>query len=162
MTIERQWDWRNVRSRYYRACFESSQFAAGAIRLAEIYPTDYADFPVFAEVETDLDKLRFNVLGLGTVSIWETPHFAFFERPNGLKIYSNYIEDYYGISEISGSVDKFNTLKDHLLNHPERRSLLGRTKVLNAKWILIVDGTHRAALAAHRLEARVKVLVTDR
>ncbi len=130
--------------------------------MADIYPTDYADFPVFAEVETDLEKLRFNILGLGTVSIWETPHFAFFEHPNGLEIYSNYIEDHYGVSEISGSVRKFNTLKDHLLDNPERRSLLGRTKNLKAKWMVIVDGTHRAAFAAHHSHTRVKVLVTDR
>ncbi len=130
--------------------------------MADIYPTDYADFPVFAEVETDLDKLRFNVLGLGSVSIWETPHFAFFEHPNGLEIYSNYIKEHYGTSEIPGSVHKFKTLQDHILNHPERTSLLGRTKVLNANWMVIVDGTHRAALSAHRSQPRVKVMVTDR
>jgi hypothetical protein len=113
-------------------------------------------------VETSFDELRFNVMGIGTVSIWQTPHFAFLGHPQGLEIYSNYITKFYGLSELAVSVHKFSTLKEYLSCNPERASILGRVNSVRSKHMIVVDGTHRAALAAHGSESGLKVMVTDR
>jgi hypothetical protein len=162
LQIRRLRDRHTIRSLYYRSCFESSQFAARATRVSDAYSTDYANFPVFAEVDVSLDELRFNVMGIGIVSIWQTPHFAFLTHPDGMRIYSNYILEFYGQSELADSVHKFSTLEKYLLHNPERASILGRVNSPGAKYIIIADGTHRAALAAHGLVSRINVMVTDR
>jgi hypothetical protein len=146
---------------YFRLCIETSALRKRMTSTEETYDTDYSSLRVVRRLECDLNELRFNIHGRGRVSIWETPHFEFLcnqERPD---TYRNYIRNFHGDEVVESSFMRFTNLSRHISDLPHRGILLGRACRPFASWLLVVDGTHRAALAAFEGRHAVELAVTD-
>lgn len=132
------------------------------VRSSGTYNTDYSSHPILLQINCPLEFLRFNIEGRGRVSIWDTPHYEFWGSDTGKEDYKKYICQYYGSEQVETSFSKFESLPNFLDKEPEINCLLGRVIEPWSDWLLIVDGNHRAALAAHRKESTLKVFITDR
>ena len=150
-----------TRTSYHRFCGETSRAISIREPADETYSTDYSDMPVFIKSRCRIEFLRFKIHGLGKVSIWNTPHYQFLKSQVGENNYLKYIETYYGPAEVQGSVNRFRALELHLSEFPQRNILLTRSEIPWSNWLLVVDGTHRAALAAFQGKTHVNIYLTS-
>lgn len=151
-----------ARSWYFRFCSSTSRALLAGDDVNESYDTNFSIVPVFRRSTCRLDGLRFKILGVGRVPIWQTPHFRFLVHPKYIDPYRRYIAEFYGSSEVEPAVERFSQLEAHLADFPERKVLLGRSEIPLSNQLLVIDGTHRAAIAAFRREEFVRVALTDR
>lgn len=145
---------------YFAFCAKTSRAISSSERTYETYNTDYSDVPTILRSRCRLDRLRFMIHGIGKVSIWDTPHYAFITDCDQLDTYSRYIEEHYGSAEVQPSISRFRDLENHLNRYPQRKVLLTRSEIPYSKWLRVIDGTHRAAYAALRGDKYVDVVVT--
>ena len=150
------------KSLYYRACFRTSIFSIRSKRGKDFYQTDYSVRRIYAHFSAGLSELRFNIHGLGLVPIQQTPHFEFFSSPDGEQRYRDYVSRFYGRAAVETTVERFKGLGKFIELHPDRLLLLGIVTRPVSPWILILDGTHRAAWAAHNLYKEIRVGVANR
>jgi len=146
---------------YRRFCVTSSALRDQMTVTTGVYDTDYSSYPIFLRLNCSLESLRFNIHGRGRVSIWETPHYEFWTSKSGVDVYREYIRRNYGSEQVESSVKRFKSLPNFMEGKPQLEVLLGRVQVPWTNWLLVVDGTHRAAWAAYQRVASVNVVLTD-
>lgn len=151
---------RCLRASYYGFCSKTSRAISVRQLIEETYKTDYSEMPVFLRSSCRLDSLKFNIHGLGRVSIWETPHYEFLTSSTKSIKYQRYIADFYGSTQVQISVERFRTLERHLAEYPQRNVILTRSEIPWSKWLLVIDGTHRAAVAAVQGRDSIDVVLT--
>ena len=149
-----------TRTSYYRVCGRTSRAISARELVDETYSTDYSDMPVSLRARCRIEVLRFKIHGLGKVSIWDTPHYEFLTNRAGEDSYRRYIETHYGPAKVQDSINRFRSLGIHLSEFPQRNILLTRSEIPWSNWLLVVDGTHRAALAAFQGRTHLDIYLT--
>ena len=151
----------NLRSRYYKFCAYTARLESSGEPISEIYSTGYSEVPVILRSTCRLDRLRFNILGLGKVSIWDTPHYEFLVGRDMAGTYPNYIQKHYGLQHVQPVLTRFLSLESNLRENPDRRVLLSRSEIPCSKLLFVLDGTHRAAHFALQGDTYVDVALSS-
>lgn len=152
---------RRFRASYYTFCTKTSRAISVRQSVKETYGTDYSEMPVFLRSRCRIDSLKFNIHGLGRVSIWETPHYEFLTTSTKAKTYQRYIADFYGPIQVQTSIERFRMLENYVAEFPQRNVILARSEFPWSKWLLVIDGTHRAAIAASQGRDSIDVVLTN-
>lgn len=149
------------RSRYYQFCANTARLESSGEPVCEFYNTNYSEVPVFLRSTCRLDRLKFNVLGLGKVSIWDTPHYKFLAGRDSSDSYPFYIQKHFGVTSVQSSITRFLGLESHLREFPDRTVLLTRSEIPFSRLLFVIDGTHRAAHFALKGTTHVEVALTS-
>lgn len=150
---------RKVLSWYFKFCAKTSRAISKFELKDEIYNADYSNIPTIIRSTCRLDRLKFKIHGVGMVSIWDTPHYAFITGCDQVNRYRQYIEEHYGLDEVQPSINRFQSLETHLSQFPHRKVLLTRSVFPYSKWLRVLDGTHRAAYVAFQGDQYVEVVL---
>jgi len=120
----------------------------------------FAQYPTFAAGTIPIEWVRCFIHGLGRVEILKSPHYSHLVSNGSSKAYVNYLREYYPEVNRLEQVARFEELFWSLQEEPVGVSVLARQISPFSRKVLVVDGTHRAAIAAHIGLQKLNVCLT--
>jgi hypothetical protein len=109
----------------------------------------FAQYPTFAAGKIPIEWVRCSIRGVGRVEILKSPHYSHLFSNGSSKAYVNYLREHFPELNCSEQVARFEELFRSLQEEPIGVSVLARQISPFSRKVLVVDGTHRAAIAAH-------------